>query len=382
MRRTLRPWAATPITSELLDALRHEGDPAADAAIAAALAAGESPAAAFRALVDHNSPMSNELKVFVDEVSPLPDWVDHDQLARGADFFCEWGFEIGLALFCAALPMGYAAGPVAQVLDLTAQLETNARRRVFETAQMVLDVTTPGGLVPGARGHTTVLQVRLMHAGVRRLVQHDPRVPYWSDEWGVPISQEHLLGALLAFGYAMLRALDTLGLEYDENGADAYLHLWSTVGHLMGIRPDLLPLDRDAAAAAYDLLEERDVAATAAGRRLTAALIALLQECGPARIARGLPIATMRTLLGDRLADVVGVPKAGWERHLLATIRPLLDRVGAAAMHDRAVRAMIRWTTRRVMVAFVNAERTGGRPPFRVPDHLAVDFLPAHARSR
>jgi hypothetical protein len=378
------------ITTALLDELRHEGDPPADAAVGAVLRAGRSPAYAFRGLVDRSAPLTPELAEFVATASPLPTWLDADLLAAGVDFFDEWGVEIGLALFCCALPIGYAAGPVAHVLDLTARLETDARRRVFETAQMVLDVTTPGGLEPGRPGHTTALQVRLMHAAVRHLVEHDPRVrrtcadvdePHWCPEWGTPLSQEHLLGALLAFGYAMVRALDTLGLDYDERGAAGYLHLWSVVGHLMGIRPDVLPVGMDEARRAYDLLERRDVAATAAGRRLTQALVSLLDDCGPARVLRGLPVATMRALLGDDLADVVGLPRAGWQRHVLTTVRPLIDGVGAAGAHDRLVRATIRRFTRTVMVAFVQTERRGGRPPFTVPEHLAVDFLPrAHRR--
>jgi hypothetical protein len=177
----------------------------------------------------------------------------------------------------------------------------------------------------------------------------------------------------LAFGYSMLRVLDTLGLHYDETDADGYLHLWSVVGHLMGIQSRLLPLDLEAAKAAYPLLEKRDVGETAAGRRLTAALLAMLDECGPDRLVRGMPASTMRILLGDELADVVGVPRSRWQRVLFQRVRPVLDAVAAEGMHDRLVRSLVARFTRAVMVEFVHAERRGDRPKFQIPDHLQVD---------
>jgi hypothetical protein len=373
------------VDKALLDELRRTADPLADAAIGAHLSAGGHPASVFRALVDGRAPESDPLRAFVAQASALPTWAKPARMARGADFFCQFGLEIGLALFCSALPIGYAARPVAEVLDLTARLETDTRRRVFETAQFVLDVTTPGGLRQGAAGHSAALHVRLMHAGIRHLVANDKRVrhncsdvdvPHWCDDWGVPLSQEHLLGALLAFGYAMLRALDTFGIRYDEGQADDYLHLWSVVAHLMGLREDLLPLGRDEAAIAYEELERRDVEATAAGQRLTAALVSLLEECGPDPLLRGLPVATMRMLLGPELSEVLALPAAGWHGYLLEGMRPAFSLLGAAGMHNRAVRLLLRRLTRGIMVGFVLTERRGGRPSYRIPDHLAVDFLP------
>ena len=308
------PMDAVKWTDELLSDLSKEGDEHADEVAEKHYeAVGGKPAQLFRGIVtaaEGNGDAAEVLTAYYAEKAPLPDWADTHRLEAGAQFFHEWGLEIGLGLFCFGLPIGYAAARTAHVLDLTARLETNAHRRVFETAQMVLDVTAPRALKPGKPGHTTARRVRLMHAGIRYLVQNDPRVAqtrkplsddahYWCTKWGTPLSQEHMVGALLTFGHSMLEVLDRLDLRYDEAGAEGYLHLWSVVGHLLGVRPDLLPIDRTTAAHIDTLVRRRNLASTAAGKRLTAALIGVIDECGVDGALGPLPVATMRMLLGD-----------------------------------------------------------------------------------
>jgi hypothetical protein len=198
-------------TGDLLDELRFAGDPPADDIAAAYL--DDSGGGFFRALLEAAG-ADPEIGAYLASADGLPEWADAAKLRAGADFFSEWGLEIGLGLFCFSLPAGYAR--IAHVLDLTARMETDARRRIFETAQMVLDVTTPGGLDAGATGYVTARRVRLMHAGVRRLITTDPRVDRrptgaesgWDGQWGVPINQEHLIATVLAFGWAMIGVLD------------------------------------------------------------------------------------------------------------------------------------------------------------------------------
>jgi hypothetical protein len=283
-------------------------------------------------------------------------------------------------VFCFALPVGYAAVPAAQVLDLTARLETDAKRRVYETAQMVLDVTAPDALQPGGQGLVTIRRVRLMHAGIRYLVQHDPRVQRssappagdehsWYESWGVPISQEHLVGALLTFGHSMLGVLDQLGVKYDEDDADAYLHLWSVVGHLLGVRPDLLPIDRAIGDRVDVLVRHRNLAGTPAGRQLTKALLEVIDDTGPNGLLGGLPAATMRHLLGDDIANMLDVPPGGWVENVLSPFNPVL-RVISAVGDEPGLRGFARWLSRGIMTSFVNVERGGDRPAFAIPQHL------------
>src|SRR6185437_8390836 len=50
--------------------------------------------------------------------------------------------------------------------------------------------------------------------------------------------------------------------------ADDYLHLWSYVGELLGVHPDLLPLDREAARELMEQVRRRQFGPSPAGALL------------------------------------------------------------------------------------------------------------------
>jgi len=369
-------------TDARLDRLRKRGDPVADAIAAEFyrdLKAGAEPAEFYRN--GRDSSHDPAVKAWLAAEPEPADWVSFDRIERGAAFFSDHGLEIGLALFCSALPLGYACAPVANVLDLTRRLETDARHRVLETAQLVLDVTTPNGLKPKGQGVHTVRQVRLMHAGVRWLVQHDPRVmrveqeglaehASWDPRWPMPLSQEHLLGALMAFSVRSLMALDVLHADYDHGAAEDWMHLWSYVGCLIGIDPELLPIDRASATELDELLMQRDILPTPSGRRLTHSVHELLGEILTAGRLKGLPRAATYALLGPDLAASLGVARPGWEAWLFKELTFDLRIESIAAIRSRLAAAIVRHTTRSVMNEFVRLERREGRPAFSIPEHL------------
>src|SRR5262245_16023670 len=96
-------------TDELFDQLAQEGDPVADAVVAAhaATIADAQPRDLVANLAHHlvwpPEQRSAPIHEYLEAVDPLPPWVDHDQLHRSQDFFEENGLIIGTALFCAAL---------------------------------------------------------------------------------------------------------------------------------------------------------------------------------------------------------------------------------------------------------------------------------------
>lgn len=372
----------TQWTDARLDKLKRQGDPAADkiaATFYTDLASGAEPAAFFRA--GRDSAADPVVARWLATEPDPPEWVDFDRINRGAKFFSDHGLEIGLALFCSALPLGYACSPVANVLDMTRQLESNKRHRVLETAQMVLNVTAPNGLKAGRPGVRTVRQVRLMHAGVRWLVQHDPRIVHaeaegmeenasWDPRWPMPVSQEHLLGALMAFSVRSLMALDTLRTDYDRDAAEDWMHLWSYVGWLIGIDPKALPIDRATATDLDELLMQRDIRATPAGRRLTHDIHDLLDQIGPMPFFKGLPRAATYVLLGPELAKSLAVRRPGWESWLFKELTFDMRIESLATFRSRLAAAVVRRSTRSIMIEFVKQERHEGRPAFKIPEHL------------
>jgi hypothetical protein len=389
-------------TDELLDQLSQEGDPPVDEVIRQhAQTAG--PAADARLLIrsvaqhlelppEHRSPA---VAAYLAAPPPLPAWADAALLDQAARFFSDNALAIGSGLFCASLPEAYASPRGSKVLVLTARLVTDPVRRVYETAQMILHAMARHGLQPPApgqgaepgrqagHGYADIRRVRLMHGAVRYLVANDPdvdRVPSlpvpergWLGSWGLPINQEDLLGTLMTFTVAIFEVLEQLGVPASEADQTAYLHRWSVVGHLLGIRPDLLPIEPASAVELTAAIRRREVHATADSQVLTDALLGALE---PALWLpfRGLIPATVRWYVGNPVADSLRIGPSPWRFLLEGPVREAMHRAGLGATHHTAVRKVVERWNRRLMRQFLRANRDGDRPRFDMPDELARAF--------
>jgi len=328
------------------------------------------------ALGDHDQALAAYLR----DPSARPSWADDELIRRGQRFFADRSDEIGNILFCASLPEAYGAARGVHVLAVTAELATNAKRRVAETGRFLLDALTEGALEPGAAGYRAARGVRLMHAAVRHMVRNDPDVrrdddpvvehrgckaftPRWSTAWGEPINQEDLLGTLLTFTWRVFDALETIGDPADPEDREAYLHTWSVIGHLLGIRPDLLPIDLSGVDHLHRLTWRRLQGPSCAGRIMTSALVGTLHDTMPG--PRSLPQSQIRAFIGARAANRLGVPPSGWPALLFGPMR-LLHRVEGATGVPDLTRPLTRDMRRRVWERFIAAGH-GGRPPFEIP---------------
>jgi len=367
----------TPIDDARLRAMKHEGDPVADAIATDYLAGNSSERfhAAMRAR--YSSEMRDpEVAEFLTAHPPLPEWATPQRLQRGAQFFADWGVQLGLGLFLQALPLAYASVEGVQVLALTSKLETDASRRVLESAQFVLDVTTPGALEPGQLGYETTRHVRLMHAGVRYLIEHDERIertadpdvwPRWDPAWGTPVNQQHLLGAMLSYSSSLLEVLDVVGANYAERDAADYCLLWNVVGWLLGVDENVLPLERHEMEQLQTKIRRLNEGPSDAGRTMTEALLKLVQGYVKVPGFKGFPITLMRLFIGDRTANFLGVPQVDWTRHLVRTARHIGHHPGR---NHRLTRKAVAWASLRVLRGFVHHERGDDRPSFNIPTHL------------
>ena len=167
-----------------LDLLRQIGDPLADDAVAAYFAdvVEHDPRALFVNLVRHvHLPDEDQvpaIRHFLIEASRRPEWVDEKAVLGGQKFFNALVAHQFSALYLASLPNSYAAAKGVQVLHLTGRLQTDTQRRLNETAQLLMDIATPGAMDAGGSGIDRILHVRLMHAAVRWLIAHDAAVAH------------------------------------------------------------------------------------------------------------------------------------------------------------------------------------------------------------
>lgn len=311
--------------------------------------------------------------------APLRDYLDATDttdvrdaptVAAGERLFAIHGPEIFVVLCCSSLPSSYAARKGVQVLHRTAYLAKRPTRRLFETAQMIIDVLSPGGLSPEGRGLRTVQKVRLMHAAVRHLIVHDPARPWAADDLGVPINQEDLLGTLMTFSWVILRGLAHMGVTLDAAGQAAYTATWMHIGRLMGIEPALLPGTVVETALVTDTIERRQVSPSPEGQEMTAALLDMMQRNVPAALAP-LPPSLIREFLPADVADGLGVPRFPLEQalvdaadHLVRPFERLFDR-------EAGRRIALRVFAIRLLQGMEKVELGGSRARFTVPDSLA-----------
>lgn len=358
----------TQWTDDFLDPKRNIGDPPADALIARFFAENEIDRvnSLMRGIVRDNI-LPPDLAEFLEQVAVPPTWADPAKIRLGEQLFWRLGVPMIAALLCEGLPFCYAGSKGVQVLALTTRLYTNPTRRIIETAQMVVDVMSPGGLSPGGIGLRTAQKVRLMHAGVRFQIA---RSGCWNSDWGAPVNQEDLAGTLIAFSWIALDALQKLGLSYSPEEAEAFLHCWNVVGHVLGIQDDLLPQSESAAAALAAAIARRQFAASPEGQQLEAALLEMMQHIVPGNVFDFVPAALTRFLLGDATADLLAIRHFPLTRELFLPLR-LCNLIAEEVLEHPAPLAKIAVLfSRKLIESFQFVSRGGSRPAFGIPTQL------------
>jgi hypothetical protein len=173
------------------------------------------------------------------------------------------------------------------------------------------------------KGFCDARKVRFMHAAMRYVLNPPPapgpsnstanlqhfanRLPPWNPSFGLPINQEDMAFTLLTFSLVIPRGLDEIGCPISREQKEAFLHLWCVVGHLMGIRGDLLTDDLDQAQALYDAILQYEGGPTDQGRVLTGQVLRVLQEYLPPHLGLRdyLPCGLVRHFLKDRAMMVL-----------------------------------------------------------------------------
>lgn len=337
-----------------------------------------------------------EVQGWFDVMPDLPAWATNEEslarVRRGQAFFHEWSLPITASLFCGSLPAAYAAAKGARVLGLMSDLARpeNVNRRVAETGKMLIDVMELGApdsdsirpLTFGTTGQQSIRGVRLLHGVIRHALERDP---IWCAErdvrgLGRPINQEDLLGTLLTFTTVVFRGLDQMGLHYDREEAEAYLHTWCVIGAQLGIDADLLPLELDQADDLMWLIARRQQTPSADGTKLTAALLEEMQSSMPWGL-RKVPRTLIRKLLPTDVCDKIEVPAAAWWHPILdeatrwnrtLTRLPFVDSIARTAS-EVIGKAMIRLYVDRNL---------DGKAPFEVQGVALEQTEPAEQATR
>ncbi|TNE92050.1 MAG: DUF2236 domain-containing protein [Deltaproteobacteria bacterium] len=355
-----------------LSAWREVGDPLADAAVTALMEA-DNAGAVHRLLAtleenDDSTPpaLPPALHRFIETTDELPDWADEQLILEGQRLFSRHGPAMSAALLCGSLPECYAAADGARVLSFTKRLQRGAQRRIYETAQFLVDVMTPGSFAPKARGLRLIQRVRLIHASVRVLTSRDPN---WDVRWGVPVNQEDMLGTQLAFGIAVLDALPRFGIDVNDDEIEGYLHTWRVVGFLLGVHPDLLPVDLPHARALRQAIRTRHMRPSKHGTQLAMSLVDTLSVLVPGTTFDPIVPALVHHVAGSEVAELLEVPK-GHVPAVLRGTRVLIEAADELGDASPAMATVASIFSRALIQGLLWVNREGKRAEFRIPTEI------------
>ncbi|WP_421710601.1 oxygenase MpaB family protein [Alcanivorax sp.] len=221
-----------------------------------------------------------------------------------------------IALLVSSLVEGYSLSKATHVLIATGRLHQDVLRRVYETSQMTHNMNVPGGLRPGAEGHRTVMEVRLLHAMVRKYL----RERGWETEkYDAPINQEDMAFTIIEFNYLALRGMERMGAALSDDDRAASHHLWRFMARQNGVCDEMLTDSLDEEIYQYQRIRERQYNPNEEGRLLAQTVITALAGQPPFRLSEGLLFELSRICLGDELADVYALPRSAfWHRAVLA----------------------------------------------------------------
>jgi hypothetical protein len=250
-------------------------------------------------------------------------------------------------------------------------LTENVHRRIFETAQFILDAMSPGGLSAKGRGIRSAQKVRLMHAAIRHYIQTVPRWnQQWNDAWGVPINQEDLAGTLMTFSVQILVSMKQFRIPMTPAEEEAYFHAWKVIGLIMGIDPRLIPDDVADGYALATAIFDHQKGESEAGKELTKALLGFMSLRSPGRLFAGFPASIMRQCIPDEVADMLGVPAANWTAALFSLEDAILRAIDLFEFRHRNFSKLLEAFSGKMVDQLVLIERGGNRPLFRIPKTL------------
>ncbi|MEZ0607927.1 oxygenase MpaB family protein [Fibrella sp. WM1] len=316
---------------------RLQGDPPADAVLAAVAAQGHHAAVGqlMRWLGDTTSfdttGQPEAVRQFFVDHAHLPTWADRARMQRGMAFFQQHAGAIGLALGTLSLPYTYLGANGIQLLWLTERIKTDTPRRLQETGEWVFAVNDPKNWLSSRAGTGTpkaityTLKIRLIHAAARWYAYqaNTNGVPRWDEAWGVPVCQEDMVGTMGAFSYIVLRGLRKMGVSMTEADEEDYLHHINVIGFINGVSDELLPRNLREAFHLDKLIARRQFGPSEAGRGLTKALLDAITTLSGKPSARNLAAAQMRFFLGTDHADALGIPNVPVEESLMGIVNRL-----------------------------------------------------------
>lgn len=356
------------------------GDPLADAVVEEIHAGGREVRAKLQQGIEHGLVAVDgpppAVAALLEQTETAPPYVDDALLDEGSLPFFNVPSPVRIiGLAAGSLVRTYLSPSIAAVLAMTGRLVDGVPRRLQETGGWVNTAMLPGSLRPGNPGYVATLQVRMMHAHMRRLARTRG---YDEGSYGAPINQVDLARTWMDFTLIAYSAEDAMGFSRSSTELTSLYRYWWYVGHLLGVDPGLVEgiTGHDGAQRVDDLLEAVTAPAIPETRMLAAATLetvaGTLHEFTrvPKGVAkRGLFALTRRFHGNAKLAEVELPRSFAAEALLLPALRAVRAR------QDRLRRDPEAW--RRAQQANIDAARklTGANKEVQAYQHATEPGL-------
>jgi hypothetical protein len=223
---------------------RARADPLSDTFIEAAFANGYARDArklvetALQTGIDSLPDPPVELTALFTHLDAEPDWLDWDQVEKGARVFRRYGTD-AYVYFGAFSLEGYRRESIFKPLVLTgAYTGGSAFGRYLETCRFWTDVSEPGSLRQGGEGRKTAVLVRVMHSMIRRHIE--PHAEWDTPRLGQPLNQSDQF-ATITLSFLLTEHGRLLGYWPTEDEILAHMHFWRYIAYLMGVEPAFYP---------------------------------------------------------------------------------------------------------------------------------------------
>jgi endo-cleaving rubber dioxygenase len=313
------PRIVPVISDGVLDQMRGIGDPAADRVVASLEERGQLTAVnkLLRQWVYNDQPLPSglpaDLVSFIGQARKLPSWADTPAITAAAQFgkanlpYLSLAYSMGVSTTAFTFPI------LASVFDPNVGIFLDFQKKLLGSLKLISGVYDPNAFGPHGQIIPDLVKIRLMHAAARDYLDASK----WDmAKWGVAISQEAMLVEILIFGLDALNLMQGFGVQIPQDVAADFLHTWRVEGWMLGVPAGAMPADLPTANALYAQLEDRDQWGSPQGRYLLNTFIdqASKYMSGPGGVdITPILISVIRCELGDRLADMLGVPKSLWD---------------------------------------------------------------------
>lgn len=376
-------------SEELLQEMRHHGDPIADEVIARLFNEhGEEAVDTFFHTLIGNLRMPVDdipvsVETFLTATNALPAWADELKMQMASEYFVDHGPKWLVLLFFKSLPLLYVVGDGATVLTRTGRLAHNAEtmkvfsRRIAETGQFLLDVMSPDAFHSDTdgfrRGIDAIQKVRLIYASIRHFVQ---RGDWDKEDLGVPVNQTHLAITLMTFSVALTDGLHQFGIAEEPEKQEAFLHRWKVIGHLLGVDQRLLPDDVNNGRTLLRMILEMEAKETEHGKILTKALVEFTKDAIPKERLDATPELLIRFLVGEDISRKLGVSLASG---CLGVVLPevigrLFNLIEKLEDKDIALERILDVTSSLLMQYMLGVFREKKGARFNVPEALRMTW--------